>query len=332
MGAGHVALEVSSHALHQKRIDGVHFDSVLFTNLSRDHIDYHGDMDAYGETKARFVMDGSVTHRIVTVDSEFGRRLANRCADQGGDNVIAVSTQAESDAVAMPHVHMQLIEADEYGSRVEVRSSWGGTRLHLPLAGQFNVANGALVLAQLLGWEIPLPDAADALCKVRPPPGRMQRVASGDKAPVPVVYIDYAHTPAGLEAVLGTLRSHCKGKLWCVFGCGGDRDQGKRAEMGRVVARLADRPVVTSDNPRNEQPGEIIAAVLGGMAPDTIALEDREAAIAYAIENADDDDVILIAGKGHEDYQVIHGVRRPFSDYDVALTKLNERRPQSRRR
>jgi UDP-N-acetylmuramyl tripeptide synthase len=132
--------------------------------------------------------------------------------------------------------------------------------------------------------------------------------------------------------VLGTLRSHCKGKLWCVFGCGGDRDQGKRAEMGRVVARLADRPVVTSDNPRNEQPGEIIAAVLGGMPPETIALEDRAAAIAYAIENADDDDVILIAGKGHEDYQVIHGVRRPFSDYDVALTKLNERRPQSRRR
>jgi UDP-N-acetylmuramoyl-L-alanyl-D-glutamate--2,6-diaminopimelate ligase len=153
----------------------------------------------------------------------------------------------------------------------------------------------------------------------------MQRVQPGS---APVVYVDYAHTPAGLEAVLGTLRNHGKGALWCVFGCGGDRDQGKRAEMGKVVARLADRAVVTSDNPRNEEPGEIIRAVLHGMPPDTIAMvaiEDRAAAIDYAIAGAEDGDIVLIAGKGHEDYQVIGDTRRPFSDYDVALESLRRR-------
>jgi UDP-N-acetylmuramoyl-L-alanyl-D-glutamate--2,6-diaminopimelate ligase len=323
--AGYTALEVSSHALHQKRIDGVHFDSVLFTNLSRDHIDYHGDMEAYGETKARFIMDGNVAHRIVTVDSEFGRRLANRCVDQRADNVIAVSTQAEGDSASMTHVHMQANESDEKGSTVDVRSSWGSTTFRLPLAGYFNVANAALVLAQLLGWDTSLADATNALSRVLPPPGRMQRVQPGS---APVVYVDYAHTPAGLEAVLGTLRNHGKGALWCVFGCGGDRDQGKRAEMGKVVARLADRAVVTSDNPRNEEPGEIIRAVLHGMPPDTIAMvaiEDRAAAIDYAIAGAEDGDIVLIAGKGHEDYQVIGDTRRPFSDYDVALESLRRR-------
>jgi UDP-N-acetylmuramoyl-L-alanyl-D-glutamate--2,6-diaminopimelate ligase len=325
LGAGYTALEVSSHALHQKRIDGVQFDSVLFTNLSRDHIDYHGDMDAYGETKARFVMDGNVVHRIVTVDSEFGRRLANRCADQRADNVIAVSTQAEGDAASMTHVHMQVNESDEKGSRIDVRGSWGSTEFRLPLAGNFNVANAALVLAQLLSWDISLADATNALSRVLPPPGRMQRVQPGTAVPAPVVYVDYAHTPAGLEAVLGTLRSHCKGALWCVFGCGGDRDQGKRAEMGKVVARLADHPVVTSDNPRNEEPGEIISAVLRGMQSDTVAIEDRAAAIRYAIGHAEDGDIVLIAGKGHEDYQVVGNVRSPFSDYDVALESLQGR-------
>jgi UDP-N-acetylmuramoyl-L-alanyl-D-glutamate--2,6-diaminopimelate ligase len=325
LGAGHTALEVSSHALHQKRVDGVQFDSVLFTNLSRDHIDYHGDMEAYGETKARFVMDGNVAHRIVTVDSEFGRRLANRCADQRADNVIAVSTQAEGDAAAMTHVHMQVKASDEKGSRVDVRSSWGSTELYVPLAGDFNVANAALVLAQLLSWDVSLADAAGALSRVLPPPGRMQRVQGISGASAPVVYVDYAHTPAGLEAVLGTLRNHCKGALWCVFGCGGDRDQGKRAEMGKVVARLADRAVVTSDNPRYEEPGKIIDDVLRGMPPDTVAIEDRAAAIARAIDLAADDDMVLVAGKGHEEYQLIGDTRRPFSDYDVAFRCLQQR-------
>jgi UDP-N-acetylmuramoyl-L-alanyl-D-glutamate--2,6-diaminopimelate ligase len=321
-GAAFAAVEVSSHALHQKRVDGVRFDSVLFTNLSRDHIDYHGDMEAYGETKARFIMDGDVLHRIVMVDTEFGLRLANRCADQRMDNVVAVSTTAEADAAAMTHVHMQVVEADEHGSLVDVRSSWGSARMHLPLAGDFNVANGALVLAQLLSWDVPLEEAVGVLSRVLPPPGRMQRVQPAGDAQAPVVYIDYAHTPAGLEAVLKTLRNHCKGALWCVFGCGGDRDRGKRADMGKIVSKLADRAVVTSDNPRSEDPAEIIAAVLHNMEEGAVAIEDRAAAIAFAIEHANDRDVVLIAGKGHEDYQVIGNTRRPFSDYEVASANL----------
>jgi UDP-N-acetylmuramoyl-L-alanyl-D-glutamate--2,6-diaminopimelate ligase len=331
-GVGHAALEVSSHALHQRRIDGVRFDSVLFTNLSRDHIDYHGDMEAYGETKARFIMDGDVAHRIVMVDSEFGLRLANRCMDRGADNLIAVSTQSGSDAAAMTHVHMQAIDADELGSTVAVRSSWGDAQFHLPLAGSFNVANAALVLAQLLAWGIPLADATEALSRALPPPGRMQRVQFESDAPVPAVYIDYAHTPAGLEAVLKTLRSHCNGKVWCVFGCGGDRDRGKRGPMGRTVARLADRPVVTSDNPRSEIPADIIAEILRHMPEGTVAIEDRAAAIAYAVDLAEGDDVVLIAGKGHENYQVIGTTRRPFSDYEVAFANLQRRQDGSRPR
>ena len=326
-GAAFAALEVSSHALHQKRVDGVRFDSVLFTNLSRDHIDYHGDMEAYGETKARFIMDGDVPHRIVMVDTGFGLRLANRCADQRRDNVVAVSTTAEADAASMTHVHMQVAEADEHGSLVDVRSSWGSARMHLPLAGDFNVANAALVLAQLLSWGVPLEAAVDVLSRVLPPPGRMQRVKPAGDVQTPVVYIDYAHTPAGLEAVLQTLRNHCKGALWCVFGCGGDRDRGKRADMGRIVSKLADHAVVTSDNPRSEDPAEIIAAVLHNMKEGAVAIEDRAAAIAFAIEHARDRDVVLIAGKGHEDYQVIGNTRRPFSDYEVASANLAGRTP-----
>jgi len=329
-GVAHAALEVSSHALHQHRIDGIRFDSVLFTNLSRDHIDYHGDMDAYGETKARFIMDGDVANRIVMVDSPFGLRLANRCMDRSADNLIAVSSQSASDAAAMTHVHLQAIETDELGSTVAARSSWGNAQFHLPLAGSFNVANAALVLAQLLAWRIPLSDAANALSRALPPPGRMQRVLFDAAAPVPAVYIDYAHTPAGLEAVLTTIRSHCKGNLWCVFGCGGDRDRGKRGPMGRIVARLADRAIVTSDNPRSENPSDIIAEVLRHMPGGTVAIEDRAVAIAHAVSLAESDDVVLIAGKGHENYQVIGDTRRPFSDYDVALSNLEKREPGSR--
>src|SRR5690606_17769317 len=170
------------------------------------------------------------------------------------------------------------------------------------------------------GWcgEVPLEAAVDVLSRVLPPPGRMQRVQPPADAHAPVVYIDYAHTPAGLEAVLKTLRNHCKGALWCVFGCGGDRDRGKRADMGKIVSKLADRAVVTSDNPRSEDPAEIIAAVLHNMKEGAVAIEDRAAAIAFAIEHANDRDVVLIAGKGHEDYQVIGHTTRPFSDYEVA--------------
>ncbi len=321
-GVEFLALEVSSHALHQNRIDGVHFDSALFSNLSRDHIDYHGSMHSYGETKAAFLLRQDIRHRLVNIDSAFGRNLAARC----GDDVTVVTTDAPLPRKPRSLVALVPRQPDEHGTVVNAETSWGSTEFHLPLVGRFNVGNAALVLGQLLGWGVPIAEAADALSQATPPPGRMQRVRVGREQSAPAVYVDYAHTPAGLEAVLQSLREHCHGELWCVFGCGGDRDRGKRPLMGEVVTRLADHAVVTNDNPRNEPPGEIIAETLAGMDPRAQAIEDRATAIAYAIDNASDRDVVLIAGKGHENYQLIGGRRLPFSDYQAARTSLEARR------
>lgn len=325
-GAGHAALEVSSHALDQDRIDGVRVDSAIFTNLSRDHIDYHGDMAAYGDAKARLFLDFRPAYRIVCIDTPFGRELLERCRRAGGAGLFAVST--EPPAAGLPetdHLCITATEASERGFAVSFESTWGNGSFRLPLVGSFNVANAALVLGQLLCWEMPFDGALAALERVHAPAGRMQRVTAGNDAAGPAVYVDYAHTPAGLEAALESLRLHCTGSLWCVFGCGGDRDRGKRPLMGDIAARLADRIVVTSDNPRFEDPRTIIAAILGGMGRHDVAVPDRARAISYAIREARDNDVILIAGKGHENVQVVRDERLPFSDVDVACRSLAAR-------
>ena len=318
-GARHAAIEVSSHALEQDRVAGVHFDSAVFTNLSRDHIDYHGSMQSYGESKARLILDCGAEHRIVSLDTEFGQDLAERC----GDDVVAVSTRLDQVANGRRFVFVRAVVANDSGSKVSVISSWGDREMHLPLPGEFNVANALQVLALLLCWEVSLADACDLMRQVSAPPGRMQRVRSTtEEAMQPAVYVDYAHTPASLEAALKALRQHSSGRLWCVFGCGGDRDRGKRAMMGKVAARLADRAVITNDNPRTEPPEEIFAGILEGMDGEPLVIEDRAAAIAHALCNAAENDVVLIAGKGHEDYQIIGSKRRAFSDYDYALASL----------
>jgi UDP-N-acetylmuramoyl-L-alanyl-D-glutamate--2,6-diaminopimelate ligase len=323
-GAGHAAVEVSSHALQQDRINGVHFDSAIFTNLSRDHIDYHGSMRAYGEIKAKLFLHRDVEHRIVCMDTEFGQELADRC----GDNVVTVSTRFDRLANGRPFVFVRSVVATEAGSNIAVDSSWGPFEFQLPMPGSFNVANAISVLGLLLSWNVPVLQACEVIGKVSAPPGRMQRVAD---SMAPGVYVDYAHTPAGIEAALRSLRTHCKKTLWCVFGCGGDRDRGKRPLMGRTAARLADRVIVTNDNPRSELPGNIIAEIMRGIGAmaGAIAIEDRATAIAYAIREAGDDDIVLIAGKGHENYQLIGGERLAFSDYDTALANVFVRRNKS---
>ena len=323
--ATHAALEVSSHAISQQRIDGVQFDAAIFTNLSRDHIDYHGSMREYGESKARLFIDHQPQHRIIVVDSEFGQQLANRCRE----NTVIVATTLDRLANGQPHVLVTSIVAHDQGSRVAFVSSWGEGEFELPLPGAFNVANAVAVLALLLRWGVPLGTACELFGQVEAPPGRMQRVAAPPE--LPTVYVDYAHTPAGLEAVLQALRVHCRGRLWCVFGCGGDRDRGKRPLMGKIVQRLADHPVVTSDNPRGEEPGRIIGDVLDVMSADAVAIEDRAAAIAYAIHSAGAGDVVVVAGKGHEEYQLIGDRRLPFSDYACAQACLASRRDAGRR-
>ena len=317
-GAGHAAIEVSSHALEQNRVDGVHFDTAIFTNLSRDHIDYHGSMRAYADTKARLFLDYDVTNRIVSVDTEFGQEIADRC----GMNVVTASTRFDREANGRPYVFVRAVVATKHGSRVSVMSSWGAGEFLLPLPGDFNVANAVEVLATMLNWDVPLDDACEVLGEVSAPPGRMQRVRLDTEADLPAVFVDYAHTPASLEAALRALQQHCKGQLWCVFGCGGDRDRGKRALMGKISTRHADQVIVTNDNPRSESPAAIIAAILEGMDDDTVVIEDRGAAIASAIADADTEDVVLIAGKGHEEHQILGLQRLKFSDANIARAKL----------
>ncbi len=312
-GASHAAIEVSSHALSQHRIDGVCFDAVLFTNLTRDHLDYHGDMRSYFEAKARLFLDYDVKARIVNLDSEFGAELAARC----GQQVITVSTNFDRVANGRPYLFVRSVVATPAGSDIAFTSSWGDGRFKLPMPGNYNVANAAIVLAYLLHKGFDLQQACEAFEFVGAPPGRMQSVTAGR----PAIYVDYAHTPDAIESALRALRPHCRGKLWCVFGCGGDRDRGKRPLMGRLAERLADKIVITSDNPRTENPASIIDDIVAGLsrADDAIVIEERAAAIAFAIANAGAADAILVAGKGHENYQEIGGRRLPFSDFAVAL-------------
>jgi UDP-N-acetylmuramoyl-L-alanyl-D-glutamate--2,6-diaminopimelate ligase len=319
-GATYAAIEVSSHALAQDRIDGVAIDTAVFTNLTRDHLDYHGDMESYGEAKASLFLAAEPSRRIINVDSEFGITLAGRC----GPDVIAVSTQANRVDSKLPQVSVRSAAATANGFDVAITSSWGDGHFQLPLHGEFNVANAALVLAFLLSEDVPLEAASEALAAVEAPPGRLQRV---DATTGPDVFVDYAHTPDAVEAALRALRPHCDGALWCVFGCGGDRDPGKRPLMARAVEGYADRIVVTNDNPRSEDPGQIIGAILGGLENpgDAAVIEDRGAAIAWTISRAAADDVVLLAGKGHENYQLIGNERRDFSDYGVAAASLAAR-------
>ena len=311
-GATCAALEVSSHALSQGRVDGVQFDTVLFTNLTRDHLDYHGDMRSYFESKARLFLDHASNSKIINLDSEFGTELAARC----GQEVVTVSSKFDRVANGRPYVFVRSVVATQHGSEIAFISSWGDGRFTLPLPGDFNVANAAMVLACLLTRGIPLQQACDVLQLAAAPPGRMQRVIGHHRA----IYVDYAHTPDAVESALRALRPHCRGKLWCVFGCGGDRDRGKRPLMAKLAERFADRVVVTTDNPRSEEPGAIIDDILQGFANPGSAtvIEDRATAINWAVANMAPGDVLLIAGKGHESYQEIDGERLPFSDYAIA--------------
>lgn len=320
-GASQAAIEVSSHALAQARVDGVRFEYALFTNLGRDHLDYHGDMASYGAAKALLFVDYEPRVGIINVDSEFGSRLAERCRGE----VVAVSTDIERTANGRPYVFVRSVVAREAHSDVVVASSWGEARFELAMPGDFNVANAVLALALLLHQGHPIEAACRALSGVEAPPGRMQRVMPGKGGPT--VYIDYAHTPDALEAALEALRPHCRGKLWCVFGCGGERDRGKRPLMGNVAERMADVVVITSDNPRREAPERINAEILTGLrrAADATVINDRGAAITHTIEAAAPGDVVLIAGKGHEHHQQLGARRIIFSDDRVAAAALEAR-------
>jgi UDP-N-acetylmuramoyl-L-alanyl-D-glutamate--2,6-diaminopimelate ligase len=312
-GVREVAMEVSSHALDQGRVDGVRFHTAAFTNLSRDHLDYHATMQAYGEAKARLFSGQDLEHAIVNVGDAFGRELAHKLV--GGAPLTAVWVGRRADAwLAERFLEAREVRLDLAGITLDIEGSCGDITLPTKLLGSFNAENVLVVLGCLLALGVPSAEAAGALADCTAPPGRMEVIEP--RAPgKPLAVIDYAHTPDALAKALAALRAHCRGALWCVFGCGGDRDAGKRPIMGSIADDLADEIIVTDDNPRREDPQEIIRAITRGIKTHPArVIPDRAAAIASALNRAGAADVVLIAGKGHEDYQIYGDTRRSFSD------------------
>ena len=333
-GAQAVSMEVSSHALQQGRVNGVKFDVALLTNLSRDHLDYHSNMRNYAAAKARLFEWPQLKYAVLNLDDDFGADLVELLRDKKAEIIGYGLTDAAlgmAERLGLRMVYGGTLQMSAQGLSVQVHSSWGSGTLHSALLGRFNASNLLGVLAVLLVSDIALHDALRELSKVKAVAGRMQTLGSHK---LPTVVIDYAHTPDALEKVLQTLREvsaqdneYSNSRLICVFGCGGNRDAGKRPVMGAIAARLADVCIVTSDNPRNENPQAIIAAIVAGMDdankinPVEI-IEDRAAAITQAIHYARATDTVLVAGKGHENYQEIKGIKHPFSDILIAQLAL----------
>ncbi|MBI4938820.1 MAG: UDP-N-acetylmuramoyl-L-alanyl-D-glutamate--2,6-diaminopimelate ligase [Nitrosomonadales bacterium] len=325
-GAQAAAMEVSSHALDQGRVNGAHYDVALLTNLSRDHLDYHGNMSVYAATKRRLFGWQQLGYAVLNLDDAFGLELAEQLQDAGPEVIAYGLTPvalAAAERLGLRMVYGAGLRMDaQRGFDLQVRSSWGGGTVHSALVGRFNSANLLGVLAVLLVSGVALADALRELGRVQAVRGRMQALGGGGR---PAVVVDYAHTPDALEKVLLSLREVAQargGKLICVFGCGGDRDRGKRPIMGVIADKLADICFVTSDNPRSESPRDIMAGIAAGMSGAHRAIENRAEAIEQAICGARAADTVLVAGKGHEDYQEINGVKYPFSDADAVERAL----------
>jgi UDP-N-acetylmuramoyl-L-alanyl-D-glutamate--2,6-diaminopimelate ligase len=326
-GAVAVAMEASSIGIEQGRLNGVHVRTALFTNLSRDHLDYHADMEAYAQAKIKLFRHPGLHHAVLNMDDVLGVRIAHLLEREGVARVAYSMTPGAGLRSGMEHyAEAHHIDVSPRGIAFDLVSSWGQGRVESDLLGRFNVANLLGVLGVLLvsGW--PLEQALAAVPHFQPVAGRMQRTGGGAQ---PLAVIDYAHTPDALEKVLAALRDVARaqhGRLVCVFGCGGDRDRGKRPLMGEAVSRYADHAIVTSDNPRSEAPEAIVAEILPGLSIPHDIETDRRTAIRTAVTQSAPGDVILIAGKGHEPYQEIAGQRLPFSDFDEARRALAERR------
>jgi UDP-N-acetylmuramoyl-L-alanyl-D-glutamate--2,6-diaminopimelate ligase len=311
-GAKAVAMEVSSHALDQGRVDAVHFDVAVFTNLTRDHLDYHGDMAGYGAAKARLFAWPELQAAVINLDDAFGREMMAQLPQ----DLRAIGLSSRDQAQASVRAGNLRLDANGIAFDLTVENDCYGVQSKL--LGRFNVDNLLAVAGALHALGDAPADIARTLSKLQPIHGRMNRL--GGDGQRPLVVIDYAHTPDALEQALASLRDHAPARLICVFGCGGERDVGKRPLMAACAERLADRVIVTDDNPRGEDGDAIVADILAGFArPDSVTVQrDRAQAIARAIEEAGADDIVLIAGKGHEPYQEVAGVRHPFDDTAVA--------------
>jgi UDP-N-acetylmuramoyl-L-alanyl-D-glutamate--2,6-diaminopimelate ligase len=309
-------MEVSSHALDQHRVTGVRFKGAIFTNLTRDHLDYHGDFDNYFNAKARLFEMLHPVHGVgvVNLDDSYGPKMAARSRGV----CFGVGENPESD------VDVEQINLGVQGMSFAMRWLSRGSLFTSPMTGRYNVQNLAGAITMALALDLPLQKIRAAVMDFKGAPGRLERVPFD--GPAPTVFVDYAHTPDAMENVLTTLRQVCAGRrLTCVFGCGGDRDRTKRPKMGAIGAELADRPIVTSDNPRSENPGAIIEEILAGFPPQKKPAEvyiDRREAIERAISEAGPEDVVVIVGKGHEDYQIFSDRTVHFDDREEARNAL----------
>ena len=332
-GATDVAMEVSSHALDQHRVDGIHFDVAVFTNLTRDHLDYHGTMEAYGAAKAKLFAWPNLRAAVINVDDAFGQALAigfQRNQRHPGHGLAGSQIHGRKKLLrcgidtADADIRAGDVRTHSDGIDFRLVTPWGEAPVHSALLGRFNVANLLAVAGVLGALDVPFAQIRAALEALQPINGRMNRLGGGA---LPLVVVDYSHKPDALEQVLAALRAHCDGKLVCVFGCGGDRDVGKRPIMGAIAERMADVVIVTDDNPRGEDGDAIVAQIVAGMrAPERATVErDRARAIDIAIAQARAGDAVLIAGKGHETYQEIGGAKHPFDDLQVARATLEAR-------
>ena len=329
-GAAALAFEASSIGLHQGRMNGLHVDVALFTNFTRDHLDYHKTMASYEAAKTMLFDWPGLRHAVINLDDEMGLRLVRHLQERRSAVSIIGYALSDRSAAGVKVLRGADIRSAHAGTNFQLHSDFGSAPVHTQLIGKFNVSNALGVAGALLAKGVEWDAVIDLIESLVPVPGRMQQLGGQDN---PLVVIDYAHTPDALEKTIMTLRDVARqrnGQLWCVFGCGGDRDPGKRPQMGSV-ATLSDHVVVTSDNPRSESALSIIEQILEGMKitksmqtrPQPI--EDRAAAILWAIKHAAKADVVLLAGKGHETYQEIKGRKLPFLDADHAALALAAR-------
>jgi UDP-N-acetylmuramoyl-L-alanyl-D-glutamate--2,6-diaminopimelate ligase len=318
-----VAMEVSSHGLEQGRVNGVRFKGAVFTNISRDHLDYHGSMEAYVEAKLALLHKPGLAFAVVNLDDEYSEQVLAAAPDSVALWRFSAKgkTEGPGENVNAEHILHQV-----GGIEFDVRWRHEQRRVKVPLYGDFNVENVLAVLTVMLAMGLTLTDAADRLKRLEPVAGRMERLGAEGE---PLIFVDYAHTPDALDKVLSSVRKHCKEALWVVFGCGGNRDIGKRPQMGACAERRADYVIVTDDNPRYENGLNIVNDILAGCSSGKVeVIQNREQAIQKAVARAGANDCIVIAGKGHEQYQEINGVKIPFSDNQAVIDALKARAAQ----
>lgn len=313
-GVRFVALEASSHALEQSRMDGLTVHTGVFSNLTRDHLDYHGNLDSYRNAKLRLFTDFTPDRVIYNADDP---------STQGAREASANPALGVSLVNASADVYVKVLDETPTGLRFQIHSPYGTAEIDSALHGRFNAFNVAVAVIAVTGLGFAFTQVASAAEHLLPVDGRMQEVKGGGDLRV---VVDYAHTPDALASALGALKPSCAGMLWVVFGCGGDRDVGKRSEMGKIATSLADQLIVTNDNPRSEAPDAIANDILRGVGTSACHVElDRSEAIRYAVLNAQPGDTVLVAGKGHESYQLVGDKKLDFSDVDCAAQALRER-------